>query len=106
MTKPKLVFEVLDSNRNILLGVLASILLIGTCSHLDSFVIEQNNATVGVLSTIGAICAALLILVVAVMHMILYSRLKHSDPGWFIIPILAVALVWTISGAYLIALYK
>ena len=105
MAKKEFVLEILATNRNVLLGVIASILLIGTCSRLDAFVIAQNNATVGILSTIGSVCAAVLMVVIAIVHMVIYSGFSRNAE-WFIIPILAVALVWTIVGAYLIALYK
>ena len=96
----------LGTNRNILLGVVASVGSISAAVLLDASAVEQNGATPGIITTIVCIASALLVTIVSVSHMVTFSRIREKDSMlWYALPIMAMAFVYTLVVSFLVSFY-
>lgn len=106
MPRQSVTLQKLGTNRNILLGVVASVGSISCGVLLDTLAVTENDATPGIITTITCVASAVLVTIVSVAHMITYARLGNAtEPLWFALPILSMAFIYTIVVAFLVSFY-
>lgn len=110
MPRQSIVLQKLGTNRNLLLGIVASVSSLIAAVSLDDYAVVHNGATPGVITTIGAVGSMILVTVTAMVSMVEYYQFttKHQEynKGFFFLPLLTVLFIYTIVVAFLISFYK